>query len=98
MVGFASRYIINNYFNINIFTEYLHPISLSFYGFITIFAKFIDILLNTLYPEKLLLISTPSDNGNNIKYTDFDFKKFHVLRRLTPAMTHYMNNPTAHNH
>lgn len=40
-VGFVSRYLINEYYNINVFTEYCHLISIGFYSIFSIFIVFI---------------------------------------------------------
>lgn len=47
-VGFVSRYLINEYYNINVFTEYCHLISIGFYSIFSIFIVFIHELFTFL--------------------------------------------------
>jgi hypothetical protein len=56
-VGLTLRYLINNWFDVNVFTDYLHPISFLYYGFIASFSVLLDDLsfdkLSYLKPRNL---------------------------------------------
>jgi hypothetical protein len=41
-VGLTLRYLINNWFDVNVFTAYLHPISFLYYGFMASFSVLLD--------------------------------------------------------
>lgn len=46
VIGIISRYFINDYFNTNVFTEYLTFISISYYSFIAVLVVFINDMFN----------------------------------------------------
>lgn len=69
IVGFTSRYLINEYYNINVFTDYLNTISLVFYS---IFSTFI-ILIHELFAYFNLNLGNPTIKhmmGRSIKLKD----------------------------
>jgi hypothetical protein len=47
-VGIISRYLINEYLNINVFTEYLSLVSITFYSIFAVFIVFINELFSFL--------------------------------------------------
>jgi hypothetical protein len=46
LVGISSRYLINNYFNVNVFIEYSSYISILYYSFFSAFIVFISELFS----------------------------------------------------
>jgi hypothetical protein len=42
VVGFVSRVLINNFWDVNVFLDYLNSISLGYYGFMAIFGVLVQ--------------------------------------------------------
>jgi hypothetical protein len=52
-IGFIGRYIINEYAQISVFTQYLHPLSLIFYSHIAIFIVCLESILERFNFENI---------------------------------------------
>jgi hypothetical protein len=68
-VGLISRYLVNTYFNINVFSEFIHPISIIYYFFMSTFIVFVHELVH--------FDSLPSLYSLFSKI--FEYKGFHLL-------------------
>ena len=57
-VGFISRFILNTYFNINVLTDFTHPVSIIFYLIFSLFiscsSDFFDSLPNINFKLKVI--------------------------------------------
>jgi hypothetical protein len=46
VVGFVSRVLVNNFWDVNVFLDYLNSISLGYYGFMSIFVVLVHELFS----------------------------------------------------
>lgn len=80
-VGFTSRIIVNNYFNVNVFIDYLEPVSIIFYSvfsFFTVFVNGIEFNWNFDRFVKLnSLILSVLKSLKNVTLQDLSFKNLY---------------------
>ena len=62
ITGFMGRYLIKSYFDIDVFKDYLHIISISFYAFMSIFTLVIRLVIYQLLEQNttLMMIQDPN--------------------------------------
>jgi len=70
LVGFFSRFLINNYLSVNVFTEYLTLVSITFYSVFAAFVVFVHELFSffniSIIPNFILTIC--SKIGIGLRY------------------------------
>ena len=64
IIGLIGRYFINIVWDINVFADFLHPISLSYYLFMSIFTNSYSIVSNES-TGMFMMADNGSDNGSN---------------------------------
>ena len=62
ITGFMGRYLIKSYFDIDVFKDYLHIISLSYYAFMSIFTLVIRLVIYQLLEENTTLMKIQDPN------------------------------------
>lgn len=64
-VGLTSRILINHYFSVNVFTDYFHFVSISYYSFMSFFVVFVNEFVEFFIPSLDFLL----------KHFKFDYLK-----------------------
>lgn len=78
-VGLVSRYLVNTYFNINVFSEFLHPISIIYYLSMSTFIVFVHELLDFSSLPSLSFLLPKINNFVFNNLNKVSFKGFTLL-------------------
>ena len=84
VIGYISRWYINDIFNVNVFVNYNHPLSITYYFSMAGFSTILNELLNILDGSKMTIGGL--DLSEDIK--DNSGKEITERKRIVNFMTH----------
>lgn len=80
-IGFSTRVLINNYFNINVFTDYFHYISITYYAALSCTIVFINNIIDTYNSISLPKVPNIRVSFNTIKRFQLNYLKLSFIKK-----------------